>query len=61
MECYPIMTELEKRHVETFDMLHYFQDHEINATNASEYYLPTDGHHNNHGYAVMAQGLGTLL
>ena len=61
MECTPIMDSLRSNHIETFDMLSYFIGHGINPTNAEDYYLPFDRHHNNKGYAIMAQGLSELF
>ena len=61
MECKPVMQKLQSRSVETFDMLDYFTHHGIDSAHAGVYYWPIDGHHNNKGYAVMAEGLATLL
>lgn len=61
MECAPVMKELQKQGVETFNMLDYFISHGIDSAHASQYYWPIDRHHNNKGYAIMANGLATLF
>ena len=61
MECKPVMQKLQSQGVETFDMLNYFTHHGIDSAHANLYYWPIDGHHNNKGYAVMAEGLSTLF
>ena len=61
MECNPIMQKLQSQGVETFNMLDYYIHHGIDSAHTGLYYWPIDGHHNNRGYAVMAEGLGTLF
>ena len=61
MECEPVMYNLKNRGVETFNMLDYFINHGIDSASATNYYWQHDGHNNNRGYAVMADGLATLF
>jgi hypothetical protein len=61
MPCEPIMIDAQKSGVSTFDMLAYFTGHGIDSARGSRYFWPYDGHNNNQGYAVMAQGLSTLF
>ena len=61
MECEPVMSNLKSRGVETFNMLNYFSNQGIDSVNAINYYWQQDGHNNNRGYAVMADGLATQL
>ena len=61
MECTPVMQKIKSQGVETFNMLDYYIHHGIDSAHAGLYYWPIDGHHNNRGYAVMAEGLATLF
>ena len=61
MECTPVMVGVQKKGVETFNMLSYYEHHGIDSLHVYQYYWQFDGHHNNKGYATMAQGLSTLF
>ena len=61
MECTPVMRDVQKHGVETFDMLRYFMSHGVDSATAHKYFWANDGHNNNRGYAVMTEGLSTLF
>ncbi len=57
MELDSLMNNLDTTRIKVIDMHRYFLDSNVDSANAGQYYWPHDGHHNNRGYALMAQGL----
>lgn len=61
INCASVKSIVQKHNTECFDMMSFFIKQGVGSTNIHEYFWKSDGHHNNKGYALFAEGISSIL